>query len=173
MSWNALSQEIHEINVSKGFWPADKTTRNFGEAIALIHAELHEADVAGLLDDPDDKLPQYPGVFVELSDAMIRLMDLGGFLEVDFDAVMDADDGEIARVDNWTSLREDLIEVHGALSEALELHRKKDAGFRLFLGSAFALLLSMSEKYGFDAMEIIEAKVAFNRTRPHMHGRSY
>ncbi len=73
-AFSALAVIVHQNAVDHGFWSMD---RNFGEAIALIHSEASEAlesHRAG--NGPDDKLPSFDGVTVELADIIIRIMDL-------------------------------------------------------------------------------------------------
>lgn len=49
--------------------------------IALIHSETSEALEAYRVDAMDDKLPQYPGIAVEMADVLIRVGDLIGMLQ--------------------------------------------------------------------------------------------
>ena len=84
---NRLAAEIHANARAHGFWDG---ARNFGETVALAHAELSEAlegDRAGnpLVYEVDGK-PE--GVAVELVDCMIRCLDWLGSQGVDVDAVM-------------------------------------------------------------------------------------
>jgi NTP pyrophosphatase (non-canonical NTP hydrolase) len=84
---NGLVKEIHQDNVNRGWWHDPHTLepkdRNVGEMIALIHSELSEALEAHRKDLMDDKLPHRKGIEVELADAVIRIFDLAGGLDLD------------------------------------------------------------------------------------------
>lgn len=80
---DGLPGETREITTITKPW-------NFGEKIALIHSELSEALEKhrktlgkGLPDEPDEHCPQHGGIAIELADAVIRIMDLAGKLEID------------------------------------------------------------------------------------------
>jgi len=174
-SWNDLSKDIHEVNVSKGFWPENVKTRNVGEALALVHSEITEAWEAALADDTDDKLTQYPGVAVEVADAIIRTLDLGGAYDTDFDNENGFAD---IVIDPYGSITDDLMMLHRLTSMALEDHRKKDkkedgeSDFRYRLAAMLYNMVAVMDKYGFDE-EIIVEKLNYNRSRPYKHGKNY
>lgn len=77
---NQLSDEVFSNNEAKGFWDE---SRSVGECIALIHSELSEALEADRKDLMDDHLPTRYGLEVELADAMIRILDLAGYIGMD------------------------------------------------------------------------------------------
>jgi len=93
-----LQNEIHNDNTTAGWWTdlstnmdlaeeARKGTR-FGkslvaEKLCLIHSEVSEAMEAARKNLMDDKLTHRLGVEVELADAIIRILDLGGALNLD------------------------------------------------------------------------------------------
>ena len=93
-----LQKDIHDSNAVAGWWTdltsgtnlveeARKGTR-LGKAIVaeklcLIHSEVSEAMEASRKNLMDDKLTHRKGVEVELADAVIRILDLAGALELD------------------------------------------------------------------------------------------
>lgn len=56
--------------------------RNIGEMLCLIHSEISEAMEGHRKNLADDKLPHRTMIEVELADAIIRIFDLAGFLNV-------------------------------------------------------------------------------------------
>ena len=72
-SFEALQKDVHENARDKGWWDTD---RNDGELLALMHSELSEAlEALRAGNPPDDKVPAFSGVTVELADVVIRIMD--------------------------------------------------------------------------------------------------
>lgn len=57
--------------------------RNVPECLCLIHSEISEALEGYRKDQMDDHLPHRKMIEVELADALIRIFDLGGALDLD------------------------------------------------------------------------------------------
>ena len=74
--------EAVEANIRAGWVTRDQPV-DVPRAIALIHSELSEALEADRKDLMDDKLPHRKGIEVELADAVVRICDLAGRLNLD------------------------------------------------------------------------------------------
>lgn len=103
---NNYAKIIYLSNVQKGFWAdldeiyesyallaedgvIDSIEKAFrAQKLALIHSEISEALEADRADLKDDKLPQYDGLWVELADGIIRILDLCGRYRVDIGTVI-------------------------------------------------------------------------------------
>lgn len=86
MGINDLVKAIHQNAVDHGFWEKP----NFAEKVALIHSELSEALEADRQPgvQPSDKLEGVTAVAEELADAVIRIFDLCGHLQIDLEKVV-------------------------------------------------------------------------------------
>lgn len=74
--------DVYARNLKAGWWTNIETgepkKRNVGELFILMVTELAEAYKAYVNNEADDKLPQHPGVGVEMGDLLIRVADFCG-----------------------------------------------------------------------------------------------
>lgn len=85
-NYNALAAAIYEQNKAVGWW--DNPDRCLFECLQLVSTEVAEATEAERKDLQDDHLPHRKGGEVELADAMIRVLDLGGRLDLEHDGAV-------------------------------------------------------------------------------------
>lgn len=112
---SSLQKEIHDNNAVAGWWTDLETGQNLAEEarkrtrlgkalvaekLCLVHSEISEAMEGARKNLPDDKLPHRPMIEVELADAIIRILDLGGALDLDLE-------GAIAEKRAYNAKRED------------------------------------------------------------------
>jgi NTP pyrophosphatase (non-canonical NTP hydrolase) len=87
-----LVKVTHANAISAGWYLDIKTgkeiERNIPEMLCLIHSEISEAMEGYRKHLMDDKLPNRSMIEVELADAMIRIGDLAGYLNLDLAAAI-------------------------------------------------------------------------------------
>lgn len=186
---NRYAKDCHERSVAKGFWDVPHSV---GHYLMLAFGELHEAIEADRIGkwaklDPDtiDTLQRIEGapyaqeflrevkdtVEDEISDAVIRLLDLLGCLLKGVDLTQE----EL----NMTPAAYDRITPPKMLTDAM---------FVVVSGSVYAAcndkefisvltpiksLEHLCDHLGIDLMTHIELKLKYNATRPALHGKKY
>lgn len=88
MNYNKLAKEIYEQNKAVGWW--DDPNRCIYQTLQLVSTEIAEATEAERKNLMDDKLKHRKGGEVELADALIRVLDLGGRYEWEYRIKLDA-----------------------------------------------------------------------------------
>ena len=180
-----LQREAHAIALSKGWWDEERT---FGDLIALVHSELSEAlewyrelgtTKTAYTVDADGALTKPEGVPYELADVVIRVADMAERYGVDLEALtpsaeaqrgIPAFEFECATFGDW------ITNIHGCLSYAANAYQDWEAGiilptkWQLHLVMAIQRTYRMAAHYDIDLDAAIEAKMAYNRTRPYRHG---
>lgn len=83
-----LVEQCHGLAYSMG-WYTDLNTgedmrgkRNVGELLCLVHSEVSEAMEGHRKGLMDDKLPEFDMLTVELADAIIRICDMAGSMDL-------------------------------------------------------------------------------------------
>ena len=84
---NELVAECHGAAVKAGWWhdieSGEKLKKNTCELLMLVVSEVAEAMEGDRKNLMDDKLPHRDMLEVELADAMIRILDMAGGLDLD------------------------------------------------------------------------------------------
>ena len=90
MDFTQLQKYCFGVAVDAGWWkdalPITPTTA--AVKIALIHSEISEALEGVRKDTMDSHLPHRKAVEVELADAVIRIFDLAGALDLDLEVAI-------------------------------------------------------------------------------------
>lgn len=189
--WHERAKKINDNARNKGFWDNE---RNDAEMFDLVHSELSEAAEALWQNNPRaKKIPDFTCVEEELADAVIRLMDQTYArnwnvvpLVLYYDASRSWFEKELGGLNvNYPAAQWDpegvLLRAHYTLSMALEdLRHNRDPS--IWLAKTLVLLfrlgrLSSAEPNGeyrtWDLYAAIDAKMTYNTTRPHKHGKNF
>lgn len=85
-----LVSACHSAASEAGWWDRPKTWETVPRCLMLIVSELAEAMEGDRKDLMDDHLPHRPMLEVELADAVIRIADLAGALDLDLSGAIEA-----------------------------------------------------------------------------------
>jgi hypothetical protein len=160
------------------------------ERLCLIHSEVSEAYVdlrngKIQLEYQDDGKPI--GLPSEIADAIIRIVDLAVYKDLDLDlaAGICALEELTGRTTHFYLDSPDplvaLADIHSNISKCAEDYRSGDLGMRthgdIVLGFPISLcqvvfdLIRLSVQMDFDLDSAIRIKMAYNRSRPYKHGK--
>lgn len=183
MELTELARVIRFDNASKGFDPTDggveryylltiseiceaqNELRDGYSPLAIYYEGIEEKPYhagASLKEFPPHKKPE--GFPIEIADAIIRILDIQAKMNYDVRPI-----GGNIRKDADISIDKELL----AVCEVIASCFRESINKALKLNMALSALLTILDYYGIDAMNVIELKLAFNRTRPPKHGRKF
>lgn len=183
MEYNKLAEAVHKNAVAHGWWDEP---RNFASLIGLIHSEISEA-----LEEERNKRPfiyvvnddgaeetdmskfngrKPEGAGVELVDAVIRILDIGGRYKVDIDGLM-----KYKFTDGLTDINTLIADCHYYISEAYMENMAGKGITEIF--DSLCEVVEMIKDYigeaGYSFKKIIDIKHEYNKTRPYKHGKAF
>lgn len=176
MNIEKLIKENYEIAKSKGFYPDDSKIEGHLMGIVSEIGEAYEAHRQGkfcnpvwfesslrmLSDKPGFMFSEWykdriSGTFEdELADIFIRLFNLYGWLRKE----LKLKTGDFYNI-GWTNISGDLLMIQRQIVE------QRDYSFGL------SLLYGFCNHHKIDIESHIQAKMEYNKTREHLHGKAY
>jgi len=103
----------------------------------------------------------------EIADVFIRLFDLCGYFGIDLE--YKSIDKESSQLSDSRNIGESLIEITKCI---LEIHMNDQKTF-LDFEESISSLIDLCDRLNIPIQKHIEAKMAYNKTRPRLHGKEY
>lgn len=176
IDFNKYAKEIHEQNKSVGWW--DDPNRNVLETLQLVSTEIAEATEGERKDLMDDHLPHRKMGEVELADALIRMLDIGGRCgwTVDHRRAEEVQSAITGAVDHGTPVAALHLMLNCVLCNMVEECKVVESlfAFDSFAGekglrvlySQFSLAVAaVAETQGYDIESAMIEKLEYNRHR--------
>lgn len=155
MDFNKLAKEIHEHNVSVGWWDGEQARLETKLMLVITEiAEATEGERKGLM---DDHLPHRKMGEVELADALIRMLDIGGRLGLNFE-----DKGDWVCTSN---IYEEHLWLVDCVIRMATIISRGISGLNSEYSYFIKGILSISETQGYDVISAMYEKLEYNKTR--------
>lgn len=160
---NKLSKEIHKHNVAVGWW---STNQCIFEKMQLISTEVSEATEGARKDLMDDKLPIYKMERVELVDALVRALDVGGRYGFKYTAMDEGFAHAFIGSDksvgcNHLGINCHIIDLAKAIYISDDIEK-----LSVFYSELIWSILEVAKVRGYNLAQPLVDKLAFNKVRP-------
>lgn len=157
LTFNELAQKVHADNIKAGWWDKCKNKRDrFSTARFLVVSELVEAGEGARKDLMDDHLPEHKMFDVELADAAIRLLDMGGAYTPNMDL-------------SETVVRGFIRELNKCKNPLEQLDHIAEVAFMTGVGymarRTLSAVVALAEIHEIDLWVLIDEKRTYNKTR--------
>ena len=164
MNINELSKQIYEQNKAVGWW--DDPNRCIWTTIQLISTEIAEATEGERKNLMDDHLPHRKMGEVELADALIRVLDLGGRMNLTY---FNDESPKLPWADTVGAIHLSINKLITDFADSLYLEAPYKSGETYYVGAKFSdlvngILLS-SQLIGYDIEAALTEKLEYNKTR--------
>jgi len=160
MDINKLAVEIYEQNKAVGWW--DDPDRCLYTCLQLVSTEIAEATEGERKNLMDDHLPHRRMGEVELADALIRLLDFGGHLGLNY---ISLDLGDSNFFDEDSPIGKQHAGLTFVLATViLDLHLGSEDIHESY-SALIGAILKCAELNWYDIETVMLEKMAYNKTR--------
>lgn len=172
MDYNKLAKKIFEQNKEAGWW--DDLDRCVFQTLQLVNTEISEATEGERKNLMDDHLTQRKMGEVELADALIRILDLGGRYGWEYNNI--SSNANISALPMLNAIKS-IAGRHLVISIALAylaifiFHNKNNLGkkekehFDLYYSVIIHCILTISKQEGYDVDAAMLEKIEYNKKR--------
>ena len=178
IDFNKYARDIHAHNVKVGWWNPPQDC--IYQKLQLVSTEIAEATEGDRKDSMDDKLPHRKMEEVELADALIRVLDIGGRLDISYEKGGWLTNSLVV-ASNSTGMQHlglnfDLVDLASGLLSDVPYITLQGCYSRLVDS-----IVTVAENKGYDIEDAMNEKRHFNSTRPDHklenrnkpHGKTY
>lgn len=164
---NEYAKKIYKQNCDVGWW--DNCDRCIFETLQLVSTEVAECTEGERKDLMDDHLPRRKMAEVELADTLIRVLDLGWHLGLNFNGIKTNTLKSYAN--KWCNKSNSIGKQHlGINSDLLSFsHSYDDAEEFREVGLKYDILicsiLLVAKNSGYDIIGAMDEKLEYNKTR--------
>lgn len=176
MNYSQLAAELHEAAVAKGFWDVDDALVKHCAKMLSELGEVVQADRAGIMYEVERDGAKPEGVAPELADFVMMALDFCAEVEADLNAIL----GVCPYDELVDSVQNDIIPLS---TPAFVLHlqtafEKMSSPEDMPEFSSALMVICYGtriwlEDRGYNLEALIREKLAYNASRPALHGRLY